>query len=131
MTYPTPLIPCAWGELIDKITILEIKNFFVTDTQKRKLIAHELETLMDIAQSVLDTNPAIKNLKTDLYQTNSSLWTIEDEIRLKEKEKIFDEKFIELARSVYITNDKRAGLKHQINILLQSEFSEVKNYQPY
>ena len=131
MTYPTPLIPCAWGELIDKITILEIKNCFVTDTQKRKLIAHELETLMDIAQSVLDTNPAIKNLKTDLYQTNSSLWTIEDEIRLKEKEKIFDEKFIELARSVYITNDKRAGLKHQINILLQSEFSEVKNYQPY
>ena len=86
---------------------------------------------MDIAQSVLDTNPAIKNLKTDLYQINSSLWTIEDEIRLKEKEKIFDEKFIELARSVYITNDKRAGLKHQINILLQSEFSEVKNYQPY
>ena len=131
MTYPTPLIPCAWGELIDKITILEIKNCFVTDAQKRKLIAHELETLMDIAQSVLDTNPAIKNLKTDLYQTNSSLWTIEDEIRLKEKEKIFDEKFIELARSVYITNDKRAGLKHQINILLQSEFSEVKNYQPY
>ena len=131
MTYPTPLIPCAWGELIDKITILEIKNCFVTDTQKRKLIAHELETLMDIAQSVLDTNPAIKNLKTDLYQINSSLWTIEDEIRLKEKEKIFDEKFIELARSVYITNDKRAGLKHQINILLQSEFSEVKNYQPY
>ena len=131
MTYPTPLIPCAWGELIDKITILEIKNCFVTDTQKRKLIAHELETLMHIAQSVLDTNPAIKNLKTDLYQTNSSLWTIEDEIRLKEKEKIFDEKFIELARSVYITNDKRADLKHQINSLLNSEFSEVKNYQPY
>ena len=131
MTYPTPLIPCAWGELIDKITILEIKNCFVTDTQKRKLIAHELETLMDIAQSVLDTNPAIKNLKTDLYQTNSSLWTIEDEIRLKEKEKIFDEKFIELARSVYITNDKRADLKHQINSLLNSEFSEVKNYLPY
>ena len=131
MTYPTPLIPCAWGELIDKITTFEIKNCFVTDTQKRKLIAHELETLMDIAQSVLDTNPAIKNLKTDLYQINSSLWTIEDEIRLKEKEKIFDEKFIELARSVYITNDKRADLKHQINSLLNSEFSEVKNYQPY
>lgn len=131
MTYPTPLIPCAWGELIDKITILEIKNCFVTDPQKRKIVSHELETLMDIAQSVLEANPAIKNLKNDLYQTNSSLWTIEDEIRLKERDKNFDDEFVALARSVYITNDKRADLKHQINSLLKSEFSEVKNYKPY
>ena len=131
MTYPTPLIPCAWGELIDKITILEIKNCFVTDPQKRKIVAHELETLMGIAQSVLEANPAIKNLKNNLYQTNSSLWTIEDEIRLKERDKNFDDEFVALARSVYITNDKRADLKHQINSLLKSEFSEVKNYKPY
>ena len=131
MTYPTPMIPCAWGELIDKITILEIKNNFVTDPHKRTVVAHELSALMGIAQPVLGTNENLKNLKAALYKINASLWIIEDNIRLKERDKNFDQDFVALARSVYITNDKRADLKQQINLLLHSEFSEVKNYKPY
>ena len=125
------MIPCAWGELIDKITILEIKHNFVTDPHKRIVVAHELSALMAIAQPALEAHENLKNLKTALYEINASLWTIEDDIRLKERDKNFDQDFVALARSVYITNDKRADLKQQINLLLQSEFSEVKNYKPY
>ncbi len=125
------LIPISWGELFDKITILEIKASRITDKGKLKNINNELALLSDIATQANPTSSDCKKSISELKLVNEQLWEIEDEIRISENSKSFDARFIELARSVYITNDKRAHLKYQINELLGSDMVEEKSYQPY
>ena len=120
------MIPISIGELIDKITILEIKKENISESEKLKNINKELESLKKI---LLDTNLNINiNLIDKLKRVNCILWKIEDEIRIKENEKEFDNKFIKLARSVYKENDKRASIKKEINYKYNSELIEEKYY---
>ena len=118
----SPLVPVSVGELLDKISILQIKN---KHSPTNSFINSELTSLIKIAkeQKIYDLD-----FLNELYNVNQKLWTIEDEIRLKEKNKMFDSEFIELARSVYITNDERAKIKKNINKKYNSEYQEVKLY---
>ena len=122
-------IPVSVGELVDKITILEIKTKNVKETGKSKNIENELSKLnliyADLRNEKLDSH--YEELKT----INKKLWKIEDEIRILEKNKNFGTEFIELARSVYITNDKRYDVKSKINSLYDSNIVEEKLYEEY
>tara|TARA_Y100000816_G_C25953185_1_gene497305 strand:+ start:110 stop:490 length:381 start_codon:yes stop_codon:yes gene_type:complete len=122
-------IPVSVGELVDKITILEIKTKNVKETGKSKNIENELSKLnliyADLRNEKLDSH--YEELKT----INEKLWNIEDEIRILEKNKNFGTEFIELARSVYITNDKRFDVKSKINSLYDSNIVEEKLYEEY
>ena len=124
----TILAPISIGELIDKITILEIKQIYMTGT-KLKNINKEMKLLKNILQDKnLEINiDLIKNLK----KINKKLWEIEDNIRIKESKQEFDEEFIKLARSVYIENDKRASIKKEINQKYNSDLVEEKSYKSY
>ena len=124
----TILAPISIGELIDKITILEIKQIYMTGI-KLKNINKEMKLLKNIVQDKnLEINiDLIKNLK----KTNKKLWEIEDNIRIKESNQEFDEEFIKLARSVYIENDKRASIKKEINQKYNSDLVEEKSYKSY
>ncbi len=123
--------PVSFGELIDKITILEIKSEQMRDAAKLANVRTELEML----NATWAQNPAsrtdIRTERAELKRINQSLWDIEDEIRLKEKAQDFDARFIELARAVYFTNDKRAAVKREINLKLGSKLVEEKSYQDY
>ena len=125
------LVPIAPGELIDKITILEIKCERITDKAKLKNVQHELvlleKTWIESSHSGRDIIAQRKALK----EINETLWEIEDDIRVCESKGDFGEKFRELARSVYITNDKRAAVKREINTLLGSSIFEEKSYADY
>ena len=125
---PTILAPISIGELIDKITILEIKQIYMTGI-KLKNINKEMKLLKNILQDKnLEINiDLIKNLK----KINKKLWEIEDNIRIKESKQEFDEEFIKLARSVYIENDKRASIKKEINQKYNSDLVEEKSYKNY
>jgi len=114
-------IPVSVGELVDKITILEIKSLFTDDEYVRK----ELEELNIIKNTL--TNYTLEH-EVKLRQVNQKLWKIEDKLRKLEKEQKFDNEFIELARSVYITNDERAEIKRKINEMTNSELKEIKIY---
>ena len=124
----TILAPISIGELIDKITILEIKQIYMTGI-KLKNINKEMKLLKNILQDKnLEINiDLIKNLK----KINKKLWEIEDNIRTKESNQEFDEEFIKLARSVYIENDKRASIKKEINQKYNSDLVEEKSYKNY
>ena len=124
----TILAPISIGELIDKITILEIKQIYMTGI-KLKNINKEMKLLKNILQDKnLEINiDLIKNLK----KVNKKLWEIEDNIRTKESNQEFDEEFIKLARSVYIENDKRASIKKEINQTYNSDLVEEKSYKHY
>ena len=124
----TILAPISIGELIDKITILEIKQIYMTGI-KLKNINKEMKLLKNILQDKnLEINiDLIKNLK----KINKKLWEIEDNIRIKESKQEFDEDFIKLARSVYIENDKRAYIKKEINQKYNSDLVEEKSYKNY
>ncbi len=126
--FSTILAPISIGELIDKITILEIKQIYMTGI-KLKNINKEVKLLKNILQDKnLEINiDLIKNLK----KINENLWEIEDNIRIKESNQEFDEEFIKLARSVYIENDKRASIKKEINEKYNSELVEEKSYKNY
>jgi hypothetical protein len=126
--HPIPHAPVSWGELIDKITILEIKCARLTSHSAIANAARELALLRDIAEPVLAET---RELSQRLKALNETLWEIEDKIRDKEAAKEFDAGFITLARSVYQTNDERGALKKEINLLLKSELSEEKSYRPY
>ena len=119
-------IPVSVGELFDKFSILEIKKEKITDKDKLECINTEIKALEPFINnySSLVSNEVYSNLK----RINEELWEIEDAIRLKELKHEFDKKFIELARLVYITNDKRFKAKHYINMLVGSEIKEMKNY---
>ena len=124
----TILAPISIGELIDKITILEIKQIYMTGI-KLKNINKELKLLKNILQ---DKNLKINiELIKSLKKINKKLWEIEDNIRIKESNQEFDEEFIQLARSVYIENDTRASIKKEINQKYNSELVEEKSYKKY
>ncbi len=127
----TPHVPVSWGELIDKITILEIKSARLTSAAALQNVRNELAQLTEKTIPLGAMSQQVEPLKKDLTSVNEALWEIEDKIRDKESAKAFDAEFIELARSVYITNDKRAALKRQINQLLASELVEEKGYAAY
>jgi hypothetical protein len=128
--FGTPVVPISWGELIDKITILEIKNLKIVSITAKKNISKELKYLLEIA--VLNKMPKeIDILKNELSNVNLKLWGVEDQIREKELAGEFDETFIELARSVYRLNDIRAKTKQSINIRLCSELVEEKSYKHF
>ena len=122
--------PVSLGELVDKISILHIKNKNIKDDDKLKLIREELKLLTITLDGHLKKND-IQEFLDALIKINSELWIIEDEIRDCERSKKFDEKFISLARSVYITNDKRSEIKLDINKKFGSEIVEVKSYEEY
>ena len=122
--------PISLGELIDKISILVIKEKKIKDEKKNNLIREELTLLRKILNEAANNN-SINNYLNQLIDVNSSLWKIEDEIRDCEKNKKFDQKFIELARSVYITNDRRAEIKLEINNKFGSKIVELKSYTKY
>ena len=126
-----PKIQLSWGELIDKMTILEIKVQRLNSQVATEKIRRELTVLSSVANDILSEQPHLIALKQQLKSVNAVLWDIEDKIRAKEAAKSFDQKFIELARSVYINNDKRGALKRQINALLNSDFAEEKQYTSY
>ena len=125
------LIPVSWGELLDKLTILHIKIERIKDQDKRDNISRELQQLTAIYQQSGVSGSKLIILIDELRQVNETLWDIEDRIRVCEKTGDFGSRFIELARSVYITNDRRANLKHQINRLLDSDIIEEKSYESY
>jgi hypothetical protein len=125
------LIPVSPGEVLDKICILEIKSERMTDPQKLANVRTELTLLKDSwAQSVVD-DETIAKLHAQLKEVNEALWVIEDDIRDKERSREFDQQFVELARSVYFTNDRRSNIKKELNLYLGSEIVEEKSYQDY
>lgn len=123
------------GELVDKITILEIKSRRVKNKEKLRTVRSELSLLKKSLNTLLKNykNKAVKfkSLKQKLYKINLKLWVIEDRIRILEKDKDFGAEFIKLARSVYITNDERSVVKNKINALFGSTLNEVKQYVNY
>ena len=119
------------GELLDKISILEIKLNKIKDKENLQEINKEYISLNDTKKSHLEITPDIQNLINQLKDVNIKLWSIEDEKRICEKNKDFGKKFIELARNVYINNDRRAKIKSKINKLLGSNIKEVKEYANY
>ena len=119
------------GELLDKISILEIKQKNIKDEQKIKIISKELESLNYILKKDVHITDEIKSLYEDLKKINIKLWNIEDGKRDCERNGDFGEKFIQLARSVYIENDQRAKIKNKINKISGSNISEVKSYDEY
>jgi hypothetical protein len=123
-------IPVSVGELIDKLSILHVKQTKINNSEKLVYINKEFELLYNFS-SVYLNNEEISKLYHELVNTNSELWEIEDLLRVIETEKTFDSKFIELARNVYLTNDKRFRLKNEINERTSSEIREVKEYVKY
>ncbi len=124
-------VPVSHGELIDKLTILEIKSERISDPAKLKNIHNELDALNAAWQADPAASIDITDARMRLKAINEALWEIEDEIRVKEKAQVFDARFIELARAVYVTNDQRAEVKREINEKLGSTLVEEKSYQPY
>mgnify|MGYP001395070142 CR=1 FL=1 len=124
-------VEVAPGELIDKITILEIKLERIREEKKLVNIRIELKALVEARDSSINYGPKLESLSAELKFANEALWEIEDNIRDFEREKNFGNDFVELARSVYVTNDKRARLKRQINELLGSCIIEEKSYTNY
>ena len=122
--------PVSLGELVDKISILHIKNINIKDYEKLKLIREELELLNQTLNKHIKKND-IQNYLDSLIEINSKLWVIEDDIRDCERNKKFDQTFIDLARSVYFTNDKRSEVKLEINKKFGSKIIEVKSYEEY
>ena len=117
------------GELIDKITILEIKKVKITNKNKLADVEKELLSLNETLIKFIPNNAKISKFKDDLKDINLKLWNIENDKRLAEKNKVFDKKFIELARNVYKSNDQRAKIKLEINNVLGSNIKEVKSHE--
>ncbi|HET7300046.1 MAG TPA: DUF6165 family protein [Oleiagrimonas sp.] len=124
-------VPVSFGELIDKITILEIKAERIGDATKVANVRRELDLLEATWHAHEASHTDIGAERADLKAVNEALWDIEDRIRLKEKAQAFDEDFIRLARSVYVRNDERAAVKRKINTALGSTLVEEKSYQDY
>ena len=122
--------PVSLGELVDKISILQIKTINIKDNEKLKLIREELQLLNIILSEHVKKDDIQKYLES-LIEINSKLWVIEDEIRDCERNKKFDQNFVDLARSVYFTNDERSEVKLNINKKFGSKIVEVKSYEKY
>ena len=120
------------GELLDKLSILELKTANIADTNKLVNIKKEWDELLPLAEELFELNGSeLQNHYLELASINGKLWDIEDDIRECEKNQEFRNKFVELARAVYITNDKRCKVKKEINILTKSGFVEEKSYKDY
>jgi Skp family chaperone for outer membrane proteins len=126
-----PTIAVSWGELIDKITILEIKEQRLASPVAVEHVRNELAALTRVLAELKPRPAELDALKRDLKAINEALWDIENRTRAKEAAKVFDQEFIELTRSVYLNNDNRAGIKRRINELLNSGLVEEKQYTPY
>ena len=122
--------PVSLGELLDKISILIIKEKNIVDTQKQYYIKNELEVLNKTLENSISRSQ-VKEYIEKLIEINSELWFIEDDIRDCERKKQFDQKFIDLARAIYIKNDRRSEIKLEINKKFGSELVEVKSYEKY
>jgi hypothetical protein len=120
--------PVSLGEVVDKMTILELKEEFIDDKEKLVHVMNEHRLLSEKIAELLKNNDLME-LKHSLYEINKKLWIIEDNIRLKEIKQEFDGEFIELARSVYVTNDLRFRQKDKINKTFGSNIREVKSYK--
>ena len=125
--HTSPVVPVSWGELLDKIMILEIKQTRIPDPEAQNHIAKELRLLRGIAVPAME-QALLAPLLTRLKIVNEALWEIEDSIRSREAISDFGADFLRLARSVYKNNDERAALKREINILLKSDLFEEKSY---
>lgn len=123
-------IPVSVGELIDKLSILQVKKTKITDESKLEFVNKEFEILYNLS-SVYLNDIEIESIYHQLVEVNSSLWDVEDRLRIIEKEKRFEGEFISLARKVYFTNDDRFRLKNEINLITSSEIREVKDYVKY
>ena len=124
-------IELSVGELLDKISILQIKAERIVDPSKLENINKELDVLMSLWKDSAYSNNNLESETNELKAINEELWVIEDKIRDKERNRVFDKGFIELARAVYITNDKRADIKRIINSKTGSELIEEKSYSDY
>ena len=129
---PTMKVEVSNGELLDKLTILELKLSNISDVKKLTNIQKEHDELNPLAGQLFDSyGEELKNLYKQLAEINSELWTIEDDIRECERNKDFGSDFVSLARAVYFTNDKRSEIKKSINLLTGSGFVEEKSYENY
>jgi Lhr-like helicase len=124
-------VPVSYGEVVDKITILEIKSERIGDPDKVKNVRHELQLLERTWAEATRGKADISDARARLKSVNEELWEIEDRIRVSESKNAFGDEFIELARSVYVTNDRRADIKKEINLALGSELVEEKSYEDY
>lgn len=124
-------VPVSPGELLDKITILEIKAKRIGNPEKRANVRAELALLRETWAGAIEEDETVRALHRELKEINEKLWDIEDDIRDKERAKEFDEGFVELARSVYFTNDRRSEVKKNLNLHLGSQIIEEKSYQDY
>ncbi|WP_259783100.1 DUF6165 family protein [Aestuariispira ectoiniformans] len=124
-------VPVSWGELIDKITILEIKLAKLQDEAALCNVRKEYEALCAVRDEASSQQEELSGLAAELLDINQTLWTIEDDIRDCERDGEFGDRFVRLARSVYHTNDRRAAVKRRINEVMQSEFFEEKSYASY
>ena len=124
-------VPVSFGELIDKLTILEIKSARIEDVDKLGNVRHELGELGDTWIVAAAELPDISDARARLKLINEQLWDIEDQIRRLESERSFDDEFVALARAVYKTNDQRSAVKKEINLALGSELIEEKSYEDY
>jgi len=125
------LAPVSAGELIDKITILRVKAARIGDAAKEANVRKELALLEEIAARELTSSPELDDLTHQLTEINAALWDIEDGKRDCERRQDFGPRFVELARRVYVDNDRRAAVKRQINTLAGSDIVEEKSYKPY
>jgi hypothetical protein len=125
-----PTVEVSWGELIDKLTILEIKEQRLASPAAVANVRKELAALQSVVRR-LQPPAEFDALKEKLKAVNQALWEVEDEIRAKEAAQSFDARFIALARAVYFNNDQRAQLKREVNVLLKSELVEEKQYTAY
>ena len=123
-------VPVSVGELIDKLSILHVKQTKITNEEKLEYVNKEFELLYNMSSEYLN-QPEIETLYHSLVTVNSKLWDIEDELRVLESEKRFTGKFVDVARKVYFTNDERFRLKNEINKFTDSEIREVKDYVKY
>ncbi|MGE0061954.1 MAG: DUF6165 family protein [Xanthobacteraceae bacterium] len=126
-----PLVPLSWGDLFDKLTILEIKAQRLTAPQALDNVKRELAALAQVVETLGVQPDKLAALKAELKAMNEKLWDIENGTRAKEAAKTFDQEFISLTRSVYLNNDQRARIKRAINELLDSEIVEEKQYTSY
>ena len=125
------LVPVSFGELLDKLSILQIKSERMSDPAKLANVRNELSALEQTWMAHSAAGGDIAELRAQLKAVNERLWVIEDDIRIKEKAQAFDDRFIQLARSVYFENDVRARIKKDINLALGSAYVEEKSYQDY
>jgi hypothetical protein len=123
-------VPVSVGELIDKLSILQVKKLKITNPEGLKYVSEEFELLYNQSETYFQVSE-LKSLYESLTEVNSTLWDVEDKLRVFESEKKFDQEFIELARKVYYTNDERFRLKNEINLITLSKIREVKDYKPY